>query len=73
MNDRTPLGWAALKGHEGVAKLLLERENVDPNRLDKYGDTPLSHALKKGHGSIVQLLQARKSIESPDPQLPHQL
>jgi len=73
MNDRTPLACAAIMGHEGVVKLLLERENVDPNRPDKYGATPLSNATAEGHGRIVELLQALKSIETPDTQLPHLL
>ena len=73
VNDQTPLGWAAFGGHKGVVKLLLERGDVDPNHPDKYGVTPLSHALRRGHGSIVPLLQSWKSVETPDPQLLHQL
>ena len=29
-NGWTPLLWAALNGQEGVAKLLLERDDVNP-------------------------------------------
>ena len=32
----TPLAWAAVSGHEAVAKLLLGCEDVDPNRPDVY-------------------------------------
>jgi len=61
---------AALNGHEGVVKLLLQREDVDPNRTDKHGGTPFSYATKKGHERIVQLLQARKSVGPPDVETP---
>jgi len=30
----TPLLWAAKNGHDGVVKLLLEREDVEPDRLE---------------------------------------
>ena len=31
----TPLIWAAVRGHDTVVKMLLERNDVDPNRADK--------------------------------------
>ena len=35
---RTPLSWAAGNGHEGAVKLLLGRQDVNPNTLDtEYG------------------------------------
>lgn len=37
-NDKTPVGWAAIKNHEGVVKLLLEQEDVDLNRPDERAD-----------------------------------
>ena len=42
--SRTPLVWAAMKGHEGVIKVLLEREDIDPNCLGVGGLTPLTCA-----------------------------
>ena len=30
-----------MNGHEGVVKLLLGREDVNPDRPDNYGQTPL--------------------------------
>ena len=32
----TPLIWAAICGHEGVAKLLLQRRTVNPDKPDRY-------------------------------------
>ena len=37
-----------INGHEGVVKLLLGREDINPNLPDKRGDTPLSHAMILG-------------------------
>jgi len=52
----TPLSWAARNGHEGVVKLLLEREDVDPNYPGVNDLTPLGYAAVKGHERIVKLL-----------------
>ena len=40
--NRTPLECAALGGHEGVAKLLLGREDIHPNKLDDLDSAPPS-------------------------------
>jgi len=38
----TALTWAAINRYEDVVKMLLEREDVNPNQLDSvYGATPL--------------------------------
>ena len=37
----TPLGWAAVNGHEEVVKMLLERDDIDPNLPDRCDHTPL--------------------------------
>jgi len=37
----TPLVWASKKGHEEVVKMLLGREEVNPDKPDNGGRTPL--------------------------------
>jgi len=62
----TPLIWAAICGHGGVAELLLQRQTVDPDKPDGYFHrTALAWAAVKGHGGIVSLLLGRASIR-PD-------
>ena len=63
----TPLAWAAWNGHIGVAKLLLGREDTDPNCPDKYDQTPLFCAAINGHEGVVKLLLGR---EDTDPNCP---
>jgi hypothetical protein len=46
---RTPLSWAAEKGHEAVVKLLLEKGAEPETKDTEYGQTPLSWAAKNGH------------------------
>jgi Ankyrin repeats (3 copies) len=56
---RTPLWWAAEKGHEAVVKLLLETGKADVDSKDtEHGRTPLSWAAANGHEAVVKLLQS---------------
>ena len=56
----TPLIWAAICGQEGVGKLLLQRQTVNPDKPDKhFRRTALSWAAWKGHEGIVKLLLAK--------------
>ena len=64
---RTPLTWGAENGYEGVAKVLLERKDVDPNRPDVYDRTPLVWAAIEGHEGVVKLLLQQ---EHADPNRP---
>jgi len=58
---QAPLEWGARGGHEGVVKLLLEREDIDPNTADTFSErTPLSWAAENGHEGVVKLLLGRK-------------
>ncbi|RPB04016.1 hypothetical protein L873DRAFT_1668129 [Choiromyces venosus 120613-1] len=48
-------------GGDGVVKLLLEREDVNPDNLDEVGRTPLSYAAGNGHEGVVSArLDARR-------------
>ena len=56
----TPLIWAVICGQEGVAKLLLERQTVIPDKPDRrFRRTALAWAAGKGHEGIVRLLLER--------------
>jgi ankyrin repeat protein len=59
-DGRTPLWWAAGKGHEAVVKLLLESK-ADVSSKDKFGQTPLREAAQNRCEAVVQLLQSFNS------------
>ena len=59
----TALTWAAIRGHDGVVKKILEREGVNPNQADtKYGRTPLWWAVCQGHEGVVKALLKRGDV-----------
>ena len=53
---RTPLSWAAEKGHDVVVQRLLEKDADLETKDKEYGQTPLSWAAKNGHEAAVKLL-----------------
>ena len=55
---KTPLMWAALKGHTEIFRLLLAR-GADPFTQDHMGYTALEAAAKGGHKEMVDLLLER--------------
>ena len=57
----TPLSWAARGGHEAVVKILLERDDANPNTADKRGRS-LFIAAHEGHEGVVKLLLERKDV-----------
>ncbi|KAJ4183501.1 hypothetical protein NW759_017070, partial [Fusarium solani] len=57
-DSRTPLWWAAAKGHEAVVRLLLDR-GAHTEAADKDGWTPLWRAAANGHEAVVRLLLDR--------------
>ena len=61
------LAWASRNGHEGVVKLLLGREEVNPDKPDNYGRTPLSFAVKNGREGVVKLLLGREEVDPDKP------
>ena len=62
-DGRTPLLVAVEKGHETVIRMLLERDDVDPDIVDKDGRTPLSWAAEKGREAVVRLLLERGDVD----------
>ena len=62
----TALSWAAQRGHEEVVKMLLEREDINPDQPDiDGGRTALSWAAENGHEGIVKMLLEREDV-NPD-------
>ena len=67
-SGRTPLSWASGEGHENIVKLLLGREDVNPDIPDtKYGQTPLSWAAEYGREGVVELLLEREDVNPDSP------
>jgi len=52
----TPLTCATMGTHEGVLKLLLEQEDIDPNCPGLMDITPLGWAALTGNEGVVKLL-----------------
>ena len=62
----TALILAAERGHEEVVKMLLEREDVDPDQAGgEYGQTPFLWAAMNGHSGVVKMLLERGDV-NPD-------
>ena len=48
-------------------RLLLSRDDVNPNQPDNSGGTPLLDASYNGHDGMVRLLLARDDIDPDEP------
>ena len=64
----TALAWAARRGYTEVIKILLKREDVNPNQQDtKDGRTPLGLAVDHKHEGAVRMLLERKDVNPNQP------
>ena len=64
----TALTWAALRGNEGVVKILLEQEGVNPNLpCSLEGRGPLGWAASNGHEEVVKMLFERGDVNFDQP------
>ena len=52
---RTLLVWAAEAGHGEVVKTLSRWEEVDPDKLDRSGQTLLSYAGRGGDERVIRM------------------
>ena len=50
-----------------MVELLLERDDVNPNKPNRAGRTPLRGATRKGHKGIVKLLLGREDLDPDNP------
>jgi len=65
---RIALAWTAVRGHEEVARILLQRRDLNPNTPDtEYGQTPLLRAAERGHKGVVKLLLEREDLRPNTP------
>ncbi|GKU10651.1 unnamed protein product [Fusarium langsethiae] len=66
-NLRTPLSYAAESGQEKIVRLLLARDDVDPDTSSKDSNcgrrTPLMLAAMNGHKGVVDLISGRSDID----------
>ncbi|KAK6357237.1 hypothetical protein TWF718_001560 [Orbilia javanica] len=65
---RTPLLWAAARGHERYVATLLSY-GADPNIMDSYLSTAVAYAADRGHAICVRLLL--EAGADPDPPSPN--
>ncbi|KAG8185896.1 hypothetical protein JTE90_028896 [Oedothorax gibbosus] len=59
---RTPLLWAARRGDEGVAALLI-RAGADVNRSDTFKRTALHYAVERGLTTVIQILLEKEGLD----------
>ena len=53
--SQMPLSLAVFYGHEGVVKILLGRQEVNPDKAGYGGRTPLSLVTQNQHEGVVIL------------------
>ena len=65
----TPFMWAAIHGKEEIVRLLLARNDVNPDTPGKEDVTPLWLASMNGHDGVVQLLLASDDVDPNKPEI----
>ena len=50
-----------------VVKILLRREEVDPDKPDGYSQAPLLYAAWRGHEGVVKMLLEREEVNPDKP------
>ena len=61
--------WAGHNGYEGEVKVLLGRDDVNPNKTCGDDRTPLLRAAENGYEGVVKILLGRDDIDSNRPDL----
>ena len=61
----TVFSWAVRGGHDGVVKMLLGQEGLNPDIADNEGRTPFSWACQGENEEIVKMLLGRSDV-NPD-------
>ena len=62
-DGETAAGWAAMKGHTEVIRLLAATGKVDWNIRDPDGWTPLRKALYWGHFEVAEIIVKQDNID----------
>ena len=64
-SGQTPFSCAAGNGCDGIVKMFLDRDGVDPNVKDNDGQTPIMLAASRGCEGVVKILLGHNDIK-PD-------